>query len=29
VKIDNLVQVGHGSQVGEDALLCSQVGLGG
>jgi UDP-3-O-[3-hydroxymyristoyl] glucosamine N-acyltransferase len=29
VKIDNLVQVGHGSQVGEDALLCSQAGLGG
>jgi len=29
VKIDNLVQVGHGSQVGEDALLCSQVGLPG
>jgi UDP-3-O-[3-hydroxymyristoyl] glucosamine N-acyltransferase len=29
VKIDNLVQVGHGSQVGEDALLCAQVGLGG
>ena len=29
VKIDNLVQVGHGSQVGEDSLLCSQVGLGG
>jgi UDP-3-O-[3-hydroxymyristoyl] glucosamine N-acyltransferase len=29
VKIDNLVQVGHGAQVGEDALLCSQVGLGG
>jgi UDP-3-O-[3-hydroxymyristoyl] glucosamine N-acyltransferase len=29
VKIDNLVQVGHGSGVGEDALLCSQVGLGG
>ena len=29
VKIDNLVQVGHGSEVGEDALLCSQVGLGG
>jgi UDP-3-O-[3-hydroxymyristoyl] glucosamine N-acyltransferase len=29
VKIDNLVQVGHGSRVGEDALLCSQVGLGG
>src|ERR1700730_8897119 len=29
VKIDNLVQVGHGSQVGEDALLCSQGGLAG
>jgi UDP-3-O-[3-hydroxymyristoyl] glucosamine N-acyltransferase len=29
VKIDNLVQVGHGAQVGEDALLCSQVGLAG
>ena len=29
VKIDNLVQVGHGSQVGEDSLLCSQVGLAG
>jgi UDP-3-O-[3-hydroxymyristoyl] glucosamine N-acyltransferase len=29
VKIDNLVQVGHGSTVGEDALLCSQVGLAG
>jgi UDP-3-O-[3-hydroxymyristoyl] glucosamine N-acyltransferase len=29
VKIDNLVQVGHGSHVGEDALLCSQAGLGG
>jgi UDP-3-O-[3-hydroxymyristoyl] glucosamine N-acyltransferase len=29
VKIDNLVQVGHGSSVGEDALLCAQVGLGG
>jgi UDP-3-O-[3-hydroxymyristoyl] glucosamine N-acyltransferase len=29
VKIDNLVQVGHGSQVGEDALICSQVGLAG
>src|ERR1700758_589043 len=28
-KIDNLVQVGHGSHVGEDALLCSQVGLAG
>jgi UDP-3-O-[3-hydroxymyristoyl] glucosamine N-acyltransferase len=29
VKIDNLVQVGHGSQVGEDVLLCAQVGLAG
>jgi UDP-3-O-[3-hydroxymyristoyl] glucosamine N-acyltransferase len=29
VKVDNLVQVGHGTHVGEDALLCSQVGLAG
>ena len=29
VKLDNLVQVGHGSRVGDDALLCAQVGLGG
>lgn len=29
VKVDNLVQIGHGSQVGEDSLLCSQVGLAG
>jgi UDP-3-O-[3-hydroxymyristoyl] glucosamine N-acyltransferase len=29
VKIDNLVQVGHGSTVGEDALLCAQVGIAG
>jgi len=29
VKIDNLVQVGHGSAVGEHTLLCSQVGLAG
>jgi UDP-3-O-[3-hydroxymyristoyl] glucosamine N-acyltransferase len=29
VKIDNLVQVGHGSTVGEDSLLCSQVGIAG
>jgi UDP-3-O-[3-hydroxymyristoyl] glucosamine N-acyltransferase len=29
VKIDNLVQVGHGSQIGDDALICSQVGLAG
>jgi UDP-3-O-[3-hydroxymyristoyl] glucosamine N-acyltransferase len=28
-KIDNLVQVGHGSFVGENTLLCSQTGLGG
>lgn len=28
-KIDNLVQIGHGSTVGEDTLLCSQVGLAG
>ncbi len=29
VKIDNLVQVGHGSSVGADTLLCAQVGLAG
>jgi len=29
VKVDNLVQVGHGSVVGEDTLLCAQVGLAG
>jgi UDP-3-O-[3-hydroxymyristoyl] glucosamine N-acyltransferase len=29
VKVDNLVQVGHGTHVDEDALLCAQVGLGG
>ena len=28
-KIDNLVQIGHASEVGEDTLLCAQVGLGG
>ncbi len=28
-KIDNLVQVGHGSRVGENSLLCAQVGLAG
>jgi UDP-3-O-[3-hydroxymyristoyl] glucosamine N-acyltransferase len=28
-KIDNLVQVGHGSTVGEHSMLCSQVGVGG
>ncbi|HEX4064893.1 MAG TPA: UDP-3-O-(3-hydroxymyristoyl)glucosamine N-acyltransferase [Acidobacteriaceae bacterium] len=29
VKIDNLVQVGHGSSVQENTLLCAQVGLAG
>ena len=29
VKIDNLVQVGHSSRVGENTLLCAQVGLAG
>jgi UDP-3-O-[3-hydroxymyristoyl] glucosamine N-acyltransferase len=29
VKIDNLAQVGHGSYVGEDSLICAQVGLAG
>jgi UDP-3-O-[3-hydroxymyristoyl] glucosamine N-acyltransferase len=28
-KIDNLVQVGHGCEVGENSLLCGQVGLAG
>ena len=28
-KIDNFVQVGHGSSVGEDSLICAQVGLAG
>ncbi len=28
-KIDNLVQIGHGSTVGEDSLICAQVGLAG
>ena len=28
-KIDNLVQVGHGSSVGENSLLCAQAGLAG
>jgi UDP-3-O-[3-hydroxymyristoyl] glucosamine N-acyltransferase len=28
-KIDNLVMVGHGSTVGQNTLLCSQVGLAG
>ncbi len=28
-KIDNLVQVGHASVVGEDNIICSQVGIAG
>jgi UDP-3-O-[3-hydroxymyristoyl] glucosamine N-acyltransferase len=28
-KVDNLVQVGHGSNVGQATLLCAQVGLAG
>jgi UDP-3-O-[3-hydroxymyristoyl] glucosamine N-acyltransferase len=28
-KIDNMVQIGHSCIVGEDALLCAQVGLAG
>ncbi len=28
-KIDNLVQVGHGSTVGENTLVCAQAGLAG
>ncbi|HVF58125.1 MAG TPA: UDP-3-O-(3-hydroxymyristoyl)glucosamine N-acyltransferase [Pyrinomonadaceae bacterium] len=28
-KIDNLVQIGHSCSVGEDSLLCAQVGLAG
>ena len=28
-KIDNLVQVGHGSSVGENTLICAQAGLAG
>ncbi len=28
-KIDNLVQVGHSCAVGEDSLVCAQVGLAG
>ena len=29
VKVDNLVQVGHGSDIGADTLLCAQVGIAG
>ncbi len=28
-KLDNLVQIGHGAQVGEDSVLAAQVGLAG
>ncbi len=28
-KIDNLVQVGHGSMIGKNSLICAQVGLAG
>jgi UDP-3-O-[3-hydroxymyristoyl] glucosamine N-acyltransferase len=28
-KIDNLVQIGHGCTIGQDSLLCAQVGLAG
>jgi UDP-3-O-[3-hydroxymyristoyl] glucosamine N-acyltransferase len=28
-KVDNLVQIGHGSRVGENSLLCAQTGLAG
>lgn len=28
-KVDNLVQIGHGSHVGENTLLCAQTGLAG
>lgn len=29
VKVDNLVQVGHGCDIGDNTLLCGQVGLAG
>lgn len=28
-KIDNLTQIGHNVQVGEDCLICGRVALGG
>jgi UDP-3-O-[3-hydroxymyristoyl] glucosamine N-acyltransferase len=28
-RIDNLVQIGHGSVVGQDSLICAQVGMAG
>ncbi len=29
VKIDNLVQIGHGCQIGDHAVICAEVALGG
>ena len=29
VKIDNLAQIGHGSKIGDNSLVCAQVGLAG
>jgi UDP-3-O-[3-hydroxymyristoyl] glucosamine N-acyltransferase len=29
VKVDNLAQIGHGCDIGENTLLCAQVGLAG
>ncbi|MGH9448989.1 MAG: UDP-3-O-(3-hydroxymyristoyl)glucosamine N-acyltransferase [Terriglobia bacterium] len=29
VKVDNLVQIGHGCDIGENSLLCGQAGLAG
>ena len=28
-KLDNLVQIGHSSEVGDDSIICAQVGLAG
>lgn len=28
-KVDNFVQIGHGSEIGENTMLCAQVGLAG
>ena len=28
-KVDNLVQIGHGSRIGENTLICAQTGLAG
>jgi UDP-3-O-[3-hydroxymyristoyl] glucosamine N-acyltransferase len=29
VKVDNLVQIGHGTSIGADSLVCAQVGIAG